>query len=171
MSLHKIFIEKPKGIEEDELSLLQAIASSIPLLTGCRLFEIESFKNFCARKAFEKGVYIVPIFTQEGSTTVKKYIDELFKFRPYRQPFGSLFLCLNPQNNLPEWVEALEAVRENALPIDLIFFQNESEMGDILNICSSISGMLREIENMEEIARISEIVEDLETKLTHLNSV
>lgn len=172
---NRIFLIENDFYHSLDVALQAHIETACNLVPGARLKRFSSFDELIMGSEFRDGVVLVPISLPDDSNQVEHVRKSIEKNIPFSVFFAVQFLLLPEGKGFhpdilteAEWVERLDAFYDIAVPSGFVVFFRGLPQVEAFHVASSISGLLRQIESLEELRKLSAQVSELEESVERL---
>lgn len=153
------------------------IEAALRMVCGTRMFTVPSLAGDLVAESEPDSVFILPVLIPSQQISIDVAWQEILRVLPSARIFGVLFILIPDEANFstrlllePFWIETLERLYDQAIPTEFLVFEQAHPQIDWFHTVMTVTGLVRSIDNIREIQRINDAIENLEERLNHLGT-
>jgi hypothetical protein len=122
-------------------------------------------------------VYVNPVLLPDEEIRTLQLVKSLERAMPYKRPFGIVVLLVGRDSYPPDafldsfWVDVLDNLYSISIPTTVVAWQGGHPSVEGFQLAASTSSLLRELDSLEELARLAALLSGLEDKVDALSVV
>lgn len=168
----EILLVQNSSWEDTDHNLRAHLEISLKHVCGVRNRPIGSLCEDLKRYDAPDCVFVIPVAIPRHQESIHRIWADILRELPSPRIFGCFFALLpqagvfSPQQLTDSsWLDILEEIYDQAIPAEFLVFGLGSPQVDWFHASMALTGMVRTIENIKEIRRINEAVNQLEERL------
>lgn len=150
------------------------LESSLRLVYGTQVHVVSSLDEALSHAQLG-GVILYPVILPGDENVPLEVLQLLQTRKPFSAIFGILFLILGEENSFSptclaqlDWLDVLDSFFDEAVPSGFVALVKEHPLVQSFQLAAQVSSILREVENLGELARIESVVLEMENRLAIL---
>ncbi|MCA2960235.1 MAG: hypothetical protein IOD12_08280 [Silvanigrellales bacterium] len=151
------------------------IESGLKLVAGARRQAVPSLLE--ALSALGSGqvpgsaVFLFPVALPAQEARALALVKALEKAMPFQGVFGLVVLLVGTEGFSPDslmdsfWVDVLDGLYDIAIPTQVVAWHDASAGVEAFQLAAAASSLLRELDSLEELARLGALLSQLEARM------
>lgn len=178
-----VLVETAAFIHAD-VSYRSRIESAHRRIPGVRMRRVSLDSGMKILHQKTDTVLSVPVMGDVALQEIQNWLQGICGEMPYQKLLGVVFLILQSHEHPvrahesgdlnqwlePAWTEVLDAFTEIALPTSRVVWQGGGDPLDIFRLVEAVSGLVRELDTIVELRRLSAAVNELEEQISELGA-
>ncbi len=169
-----VYVVTNQSYHELDAARQAHLEMSLRRVCGVRFANCDSVGEVISVEDFSDCVFVVPVLLPRFDGELESVRREIARYVPVSGLFGMLFvLCagegFSPDDLLADrWVDLIDALYEQAVPTSFVVMHGDGAQVQTFHIVSTVSALFRDLDNLQELRRISEVLYDLEDRVGNL---
>jgi hypothetical protein len=169
-----VYVVANQSYHELEAARQAHLEMSLRRVCGSRFDFCDSVGDVISVEDFSDSIFVVPVLLPHHHGDVESVRREIARYVPVSGLFGVLFALFAGDGFSPddllggEWVDMIDSLYEQAVPTLFIVLHGDQAQIQTFHLVSTVSALFRDLDNLQELRRISEVLYDLEDRVGNL---